>query len=299
MRTFVYHENPSSKHSFYKSGDAWCIDDESRIFAVADSPLRKLIIETKEYPFDDYGYEAASTFCNSFVKHTKESIKIELNKEIMKNILLQCNRDILALNKSLGKGYKDLLNYDVAETVGIGGIIHDGILCYGGVEDCYVNVLRGSSLDNLAKWNYQIKKASKYVDYISSQGKLEEYIPSKLIGKLGKENYWEPLWCNHLRNNINAKDSKGNLVGWGCFTGEEEIEDFIQVHELKLELGDHILLFSDGMIPLLENEKFMKWFLENVNNSAKFQYEMRLKSLDLLNGTNDVDKEKTLIYYRY
>ncbi|HKM20304.1 MAG TPA: hypothetical protein VJY47_03770 [Candidatus Dojkabacteria bacterium] len=108
MKTFVYHENPSGQYSFSKSGDAWCIDDELKIFAVADSPLRKLILETKEYPFDDYGYEAASTFCNSFVKHTKESIKIELNKEVMKNILLQCNRDILALNKSLGKDYKDL-----------------------------------------------------------------------------------------------------------------------------------------------------------------------------------------------
>ncbi|HKM20305.1 MAG TPA: hypothetical protein VJY47_03775 [Candidatus Dojkabacteria bacterium] len=162
-----------------------------------------------------------------------------------------------------------------------------------------MNVLWGNSLDNIAKWNYQIKKASRYVDYISSQGKLEEYIPSKLIGKLGKENYWEPLWCNHLRNNINAKDSKGNLVGWGCFTGEEEIEDFIQVYEQQLELGDHVLLFSDGMIPLLENENFVKWFLENINNSAKFQYEIRLKSLELLNGTDDVDKEKTLIYYKY
>lgn len=296
MKTFVYHENPSGEYSFSKSGDAWSIDDEKQIFAVADSPIRKLTLETREYPFDDHGYEAANTFCTSFVKNTRKH-KEELSEDVVREILLECNRDILELNNSLGKKYNDPLNYDVAETVGVGAVIDKDILYYGGVEDCYVNVLRGEK--NIAKWDYQIMKASKYVDEVSSEGRLEEYIPEEILHKLRKESYWEPLWCNHLRNNIKALDKGNNLVGWGCFTGEESIKDFLQVYSVKLEIGDDILLFSDGMIPVLQNSEFVEWFLESVNNSAVFQYEMRKRILKMLDGGSDMNKEKTLIYYKY
>jgi len=69
MKTFVYHENASRKASFTKTREAWSIDDDLKTFAVADSPLRCLIRDTKQYPFDDHGYEAASTFCEGFIKH--------------------------------------------------------------------------------------------------------------------------------------------------------------------------------------------------------------------------------------
>ena len=77
MKTFVYHENPSGKYSFTKSGDAWAIDEDIKAFVVADSPLRSLTRDTEEYPYDDYGYQAASTFCNTFIKLCKETIDEE------------------------------------------------------------------------------------------------------------------------------------------------------------------------------------------------------------------------------
>lgn len=299
MKIFTYHENASGKGSFTKTGDAYFVNEDRVAFAVADSPLRCLILDTKEYPFDDFGFDAADTFCKNFVKFCSKYTDGAITKDILKEILLKTNREILKLNNSLGKSYDDELNYDVAETVGVGAVVEDNILLYGGVEDCYVNVLRGEELENIAPWNHQIMKASKYIDELSEENKLIDYVPEELRGKLREEHYWEPCWCSYLRNNSNAFNKEDDLVGWGCFTGEKELEPFIQTHEVELREGDHILIFSDGMIPVLKDKGFLRWFIKNQNNSFYFQLEMREKIIELLKGKSDVDKEKTLVYFRY
>jgi hypothetical protein len=300
MKTFVYKETASGERSFTKVGDAWDMDRNLGIFAVADSPIRYLVIDTKEYPFDDHGYDAASTFCASFVKYSKKEInKPNFSEETLKKILKKCNEDIKKLNIKLGKKYNNPTNYDLAETVGMGALIKNDTLYYGGLEDCYVNILRGEKLEDVSKWQYQILKASKYLDYVSEKGELGKYIPKELKGKLKKEHEWEPCWCNYLRNNPEALDDKGNLVGWGCFTGEKETEEFIQTYSVSLKKGDHILLFSDGMIPVLENDEFVKWYIQNVNSSFYFQHEMRVKIMELLKGSDAMYKEKTLIYTKF
>lgn len=300
MKIFAYHENASGKASFTKTGDAWRINPTHKIFAVADSPLRCLIRDTKEYPFDDYGYEAADTFCKSFLKHGEKFLKSSKpDDESFKKVLIQCNKEIGKLNKQLGKKFNDKVNYDLAETVGIGMIIKNNKLFYGGLEDCYVNVLRGKQLKNQANWKYQIMKAGKYLDILSKEDKLKNYIPKELDGKIRKGNEWEPCWCNYLRNNPKAFDKDGNLVGWGCFTGEKNAEYFIQSYSLELEKNDHVLLFSDGMIPVLDDINFLKWFLENKSNSFYFQLQMREKIQELLKGKDSADKEKTLLYFQF
>lgn len=142
-------------------------------------------------------------------------------------------------------------------------------------------------------------KASKYIDILSKEDKLKDYIPKELNGRIKKANEWEPCWCNYLRNNNKAFDKDGNLVGWGCFTGERAAEDFIQSYCLELQKDDHVLLFSDGMIPVLENYSFLKWFLENRSNSFYFHLQMRERIQELLKEQDSVNKEKTLIYFQY
>jgi len=300
MKTFVYKETASGEGSFTKVGDAWDMDPNLGIFAVADSPIRYLVIDTKEYPYDDHGYEAASTFCKSFVEYSKKEIKkADFSKETLKNILKKCNEDIKKLNIKLGKKYNDPANYDLAETVGMGAVIKNNTLYYGGLEDCYVNILRGEELKNVSKWQYQILKAKAHLDKTSEENKLQKYIPEELKGKLKKEHEWEPCWCNYLRNNSEALNKNGDLVGWGCFTGEKQTEEFIQTYSIPFKKGDHILLFSDGMIPVLENDEFVKWYIQNASLSFYFQHKMRVKIMELLEGSDAVYKEKTLIYIKY
>lgn len=95
MKTFAYHENASDKASFTKTGDAWIINSTENIFAVADSPLRCLIRDTKEYPFDDYGYEAADTFCKSFVKYGEKFLEDpKPDEESFREVLILCNKQV-------------------------------------------------------------------------------------------------------------------------------------------------------------------------------------------------------------
>ncbi len=300
MSIIVYHENPSDLASFTRLGDAWAIDEQNMIFAVADSPLRHLLRDTRNYPFDDFGYETASTFCDEFLLSFRNILqKGSFTEKSLRIALLEANVAIDQLNKKRGRTYGDKSNYDIAETVGIGAVVSEGVLYYGGLEDCYVNILRGPNLENVAVFEYQIMKASKYLDVLTEQGKVEEYIPEDIRGKLRKESLWEPCWCTHLRNNLEARDEKGNLVGWGCFTGEAVVGDFIQTHAVELEKGDRILLFSDGMIPVLENDVFVEWFIKNRHPSFHFELAMRKRIMQLLAGKDSAHKEKTLIYFEY
>ena len=70
------------------------------------------------------------------------------------------------------------------------------------------------------------------------------------------------------------------------------------MHQLDLQKGDHVLLFSDGMIPVIDNANFIKWFFKNSKNSFDFQAQMRQKIIDMFSDFNIRDKEKTLIYYQ-
>lgn len=75
----------------------------------------------------------------------------DFSLKTLKDVLIKTNEDIKKLNIQLGKEFNDPLNYDLAETVGVGAVIKDHTLYYGGLEDCYVNVLRGSNLKYIAK----------------------------------------------------------------------------------------------------------------------------------------------------
>jgi serine/threonine protein phosphatase PrpC len=300
MNSFVYHENPSGDESFHRIGDAWYIDEETQSFAVADSPLRYRTRTFREYPFDDFGYDAASTFCNTFVNKSREyKHLVNFNENDFKQILLKANEAIRKLNVSLGKEYNDPINYDLAETVGVGAVISGNTLFYGGVEDCYVNVLRGDNLEEISIWNYTIKKSFNYRDTLTLKGTVHDYIPASIQKQLDPADYTEYCQCAYLRNNPNVLSEKKESVGWGCFTGESEVEHFIQVYKVKLKKGDHILLFSDGMIPVLDNKDFLRWFITNQTNSYNFQLATRKKIVELLRNNEELDKEKTLIYYRF
>ena len=66
-----------------------------------------------------------------------------------------------------------------------------------------------------------------------------------------------------------------------------------------IKKNDYILLFSDGMIPVLRDKGFINWFVQNVTSSFYFQYQMRSKIMELLGDRGEANKEKTLIYMQY
>lgn len=296
---YIYHENASLQASFTRSGDAYAIDEKLKIAAVADSPLRELLrSKLRKYPQDDHGLEAAQTFCDSVVRSLSNSVNKD--KQSFLTALITANNKIKKLNESLGRTKKDYLHYDLAETVGVAAIQTGNQLIYGGLEDCYVFVLRGGQLENMAPFDYQIVKAAKYVEKITNEGKYKAELPPDLISALPEEALWEPVWCNVLRNNHEIKDENNELVGWGAFTGEESAEHFIQVHQIELLPGDHIFILSDGMLPLLNNKVFLNWFISHVETTFRFSLSLREKIMEVLGKENiETHKEKTFVYWKY
>lgn len=295
---FVYHQNPSGNHSFLNVGDSYEVDFALKIFAVADSPIRGLTSVNGQYPFDDRGVEAANLFTKGFVKYAREYIKKgEVGADTVRLILKKVNKDIGDFNKELGKDPHDLFNYDTVETVGFGAFIYNGSLYYGGVEDCYINVLRKGSLENIAPLEYQIMKSLKYANSLIEGDKFLDHLPEKVREKVNSDNHWETYWCTVLRNNPDIVDEAGKRVGWGSFNGDSRVESFVQSNVIKLEEGDIILLFSDGMIRILEEDSIVKWLIDSYEPTFTFADKFRKRELELFDGKEVLDKEKTLILW--
>lgn len=300
---YIYHENASAQASFTQTGDAYANNEKYQVAAVADSPLRHLVrSKLRQYPQDDCGQKAAQTFADTAVKELcrLKSMNAEINVEIFHEVLKNANLAVRHANEELGKKYSDPENYDITETVGMAAVVSGDKLIYGGLEDCYVNVLRGAELKNVAPLTYQIGKAGKYVEAETQAHIYDDKIPQIIKDNLKPEDWWEPMWCSYLRNNFDAKDAQGNLVGWGCFTGEDAAEKFFQIHEVELQPGDHIVVFSDGMIPLIDDIEFMQWFIENKRNDFDFGLEMRNKIIAKMGAEKHAThKEKTMVYWGF
>lgn len=298
QRPFIYQETQADKAAFMRRGDAWATSEDYLTLAVADSPLRRLTIAKRAYPFDDLGGHFAHLFCNKFVEYAERLHKDSSVSEI-RDVLVKINSDIRLENVGLGRVYGDNNNYDMGEVVGAGLTIKGNRLLYGLLEDCYINVLRGEDLHDQVKINYQIVKSSKQIDGMRSKGRLTEFMSDELREVLQESDYWEPMWCTYLRNNTTVTDSNGEKVGWGIFNGQQEAEHFFQVGEVALEPGDHILIFTDGMIPILEDRDTLKWLLEHASPTFNGHYRFRQQIEKLLKGKSALYKEKTLIYLRW
>lgn len=303
---FVYKENLSGEGSFTKTGDAYAVDERLDVYAVADAPLRRLTKLRRRYPFDDHGGEVAQLLCDEFVHYIQAELGTGTfgGEKTVHEALVVGNKAIRQLNLRLGRDYSDKANYDFAETVGFCGVVHEDTFFYGGIEDCYVNVIRGENYDNVAPLKFRLVKSVNYSDRMLKAGKAESHFPKGIDQEVIKKEPKEAFHVGYLRNNCVAKDENGDAIGWGSFTGEPEAETFIQTGSVKLQSGDGILLFSDGMIPYLSDNEFMGWLSKNRKSTFAFQHAMRKKIMKFKGGGREefhengreVMLEKTLIY---
>lgn len=60
-----------------------------------------------------------------------------------------------------------------------------------------------------------------------------------------------------MRNNPSFVDEGGFPAGYGVFTGEPGVEAFFRFGRVDLRAGDTVLVFTDGVLPLLEMPEVM------------------------------------------
>lgn len=295
METIVYQEAPSGDFAFEVPGDAWAIDQNQLAFAVADAPPMRLVRRAKRFPFDDHAPEAAKIFCNSFVKFFSQGT-VKASQRSIVDALNFANLQIKKYNISLGKNYQNPgLNYDFAGCVGSAAVIANNTLYYGLLEDCYVSVLRGKKLTR------QILIEPEYlrsVDFLHKAAADPDFIKNLDLYYrqfLKTEDYWEVYRWTVQLNNPELKDEKGHKVGLGYFSGHQKAENFYQTGQLKLLKGDYVLLYTDGMIPVLDVFELKSWLVNNAEASFDFNFEFRQKIRQYFKGMPQENKERTLI----
>ena len=205
----------------------------------------------RHYPRLSPAKTAANLFCESLIEYSENK---KINERLVKEALLFANEQIYEkLNRKLEVDY---LENDFAACVGSAGIIDNNILYYGFVADCGVCVF-----DRFGKLRFKTKNEgpNKRIDdevrkkhntgFKYARGR-------KIIRSLYRNNPKEPL-------------------SYGAFTGEENVAEFVRTGQLKLEQGDKVIFYTDGMNNLLDQisgkfnglEDFVDKNLDNINGA--------------------------------
>lgn len=105
------------------------------------------------------------------------------------------------------------------------------------------------------------------------------------------------FWCTHIRNQHPSRH-----MTYGSLTGEREAIVYVRNGFVKLEPGDTVLLFSDGILPFIYDRWFRRIlrhdFREKLGNKFIDIFEnnlVRLAQELRAGGVKNLDDDKTLI----
>ena len=220
----------------------------------------------EKYPRPSGGELAAKEVCETFSK-TKGSLIDRLTES---NVSV----------KNLNKKYIyecDYLENDYYGTVASCISIEDDILNYAYICDCGVIVY---DKNGNIKFKTENDKELYSDPYINSIG-ISWYLPE--TRKIVRKEY-----RNNLNNIVN-----GNCVAYGELTGEESAINFIRTGQLKLDEGDIIIVYSDGLSYYLNDIDFINHIINfNEKNFVKYIEEKSNEDYE------KYGKEKTLVIFK-
>lgn len=220
----------------------------------------------KKYPRPSPAKTVAEIFCEKILKHLNQSS--EFNEEIMKSGFEHANKEIKEFNEEYFQEI-DYLENDYAGCVASAGIINGRTLIWGFIGDC-----------GLCVFNKKAELKFKTPDEVIEIGRI--------INSQGRD--WKnPEWRGEARRKYRNNPGR---TSYGALTGEEEAMRFVKAGTLELESGDMVILYSDGMDPLISSEEFKKNLQENgINNLKEFCIKESLKK-------QEYEREGTLVATR-
>ncbi|MFH1425127.1 MAG: hypothetical protein ABIG28_00140 [archaeon] len=199
-----------------------------------------------EYPIPSPAKKAADLFCESFIKHSKTISKPNLNS--IKKSIIYSNHKIKLLNKNTKIDY---LEKDFAACVASAGIIQRDTLYYAHITDCGIVMF-----NKKGKLKFKTKNEQ----------------PSPEIEKIAKKqntSFREPKWRSYVRSHF--RNNPEEPLSYGAFTGEKTALHFTRFEKTKIEKGDYLIFYSDGMFPIVFSKNFnitkhfpdLKEYIEN------------------------------------
>jgi len=226
---------PDSRHIHPKE-DAWAIDEKNKIFAVADGVGMQPGIEYKKiYPNPSSAGKLAQKFCDSFVKHAKNTS--------IQNAFRKANRLVFVFNKARDKF--DITKAEVyyAATAAFGKV-RGSYFEYGHI--CDAGALALDKSGKIIFWENKCHSDSIFENYF---GHLSQQY-SKLL-------YW------YLERTIlrNALGPNGEKLAYGVITGEKQAEKYAVFGKIKIKHSAVYILSTDGFDPFIRNKDFRRALL--------------------------------------
>ena len=220
----------------------------------------------EKYPRPSGAELAAKEICRTFPE-TKGSLV---------DRLIETNKSVKRLND------KYILECDYLENDYYGAVascicIKDNILYYAYICDCGVIVYDKEGNIKFKTDDDKEIYSDPFVNNIGISWNLPE------ARKIVRSEY---------RNNIN-KVVDGNCISYGALTGEESAINFIRSGQLKIEEGDIIIIYSDGVTYYLNDKKFINHIINfNKDTFEKYIEEKSKEDYD------KYGKEKTLVMFK-
>lgn len=220
----------------------------------------------EKYPRPSGAELATKEVCNTFSNATGSLV----------DRLIEANRSVKRLNeKCINKC--DYLENDYYGTVASCVSIEDNILNYAYICDCGVIVYDKNGNVKFKTEDDKELYSDPYINKISIPWNLPE------ARKIVRSKY-----RNNLDNVVGGK-----CVSYGALTGEESAVSFIKSGLIKLEDGDIIIVYSDGLSYYLMD----KDFINNIINFNKDSFEKYIEE-KAKEDYEKYGKEKTLVMFK-
>lgn len=212
--------------------DAFIADDDHSIYLVADGVTSTPKSGTP-YPNPSGGQMAAELYCRTVHARLLESSP--LTPPALERSLLCANQAIFALNQAHQRyELADFWDEDYYGTVGTAAVVLDGKLVVAHLGDTLLLARRGNTFVRVTE--SQTQAVSAYQKRVRAGGNIS---PRDLAVQVRRD----------IRNNPQARSPEGEALGYGVFTGEKGVADFIRIYELPIHPDSVFLLLSDGLEP--------------------------------------------------
>lgn len=195
----------------------------------------------KNYPRPSRAKTTADLFCKELIKTIKKENKI--SKTAVRSGFLAANNAIADLNKRYIKKV-DYLVSDYYACVASVAVIENNRIFWGFITDCGVIVFD-------KKGKLKFKTPNQMKDFEGYRDKVLKIDWRKADDrKLVRSQY----------RNKPEKIVNGKLISYGALTGEKEAEYFMSFGELGFEIGDLVIVYTDGFEETLTHKDFLKKF---------------------------------------
>ena len=216
---------------FYKA------DDRLGIYLLADG-ITSTPGADELYPSPSGGEMVARLFCDTVYRQLYQ-LTDGIASEKIRQAVLFANQEIYALN-TVHHRYEmaNFLNIDYFGCVGTVLVATEVGFQILHIGDTMVLLARKNHLQLLTE-----NQTKNVADYKNKVRNRPDFSARDLTIAIRRD----------FRNNIDASGLDGERVGYGAFTGQAGVADFIREDDICLQDGDVVLMLSDGFEPLVSN----------------------------------------------